>query len=126
MTWRYLSLRCCAESLFRSWSGMGNLFTPAYLKRRNLAVYRFLKPSPSPWPTRLCSIRPPSLFLTDTSTFQPRRPPDSPGETFGATRFSLILSSEVCLRPHFNAQTHLQLHQMFSECFCKFSSKLNI
>lgn len=106
---------------------MGNLFTPAYLTRRKPAVYLLppLRRSPSPWPTRLCSIiLPRSLFLPGTSTFPPQRPPDSLGETFGATRSTLTLSNEG--RPRFNAQTHLELHQMFSECLANFLSNLNI
>lgn len=119
--WRQRSLRCCAGSLFRSQSGMGNPFTPAYLTRRRLAVYLHLQRCLSPQPTRLFSIRPPSLsHQGTTSTFPPRRPPDSPGETFGVHFNSVSLFLKR--RPRFNARTHLELHQMFSECF----SNLNI
>lgn len=94
-TRRYRSPRCCAGSSFRFWSEMGNLFTPACLTRRKRPVYLPPQRHPFIWPTRLFSIRPPSLCPPGTtSTFPPRRPPDWPGETFGATRSTLTLSSE--------------------------------
>lgn len=94
-TWSYRSPLFCAGSWFPSWSGMGNLFIPAYLTRRKQAVCRLLLRRHSPCHTLPFSIHPPLLFLQDTSsTFTLRRPPGSPGETFGATPSTLIPSSE--------------------------------
>lgn len=93
--WRCHSLPCYAGSWFRSWSGTGNLFTLAYWTRKKRAVCRRLQQHRSLWPTLLCSIHPPLRSPQGTSsTFTPRRPPGSPGETFGATRCILIPTDE--------------------------------
>lgn len=131
-SWSYTSLRFCAESLCQSWSGTGNHTIPAYLTRIKVAVLGqpLHKQRPSRWPTSLFSIRPRLPFPPDTSTFPARRPPDTPlpGETFGATRFRFILSSEVSILATVQCTSSFRMASNVFWMFplCRMSSNLNI